>query len=71
MLAVGRQTRSGRVERIMNVTNEDTPLQTKLESIADMIGKMGGSVAALTFIALVVKMLCAIFLYKERTIADP
>jgi len=55
----------------MNVTNEDTPLQTKLESIADMIGKMGGSVAALTFIALVVKMLCAIFLYKERTIADP
>ena len=71
VLAVGRQTRSGRAERIMNVTAEQTPLQAKLESIADMIGKMGGSVAALTFIALVVKMLCAIFLYKERTISDP
>lgn len=71
VLAVGRQTRSGRAERIMNVTSEQTPLQAKLESIADLIGKMGGSVAALTFIALVVKMLCAIFLYKERTIADP
>lgn len=55
----------------MNVTAEQTPLQAKLESIADMIGKLGGSVAALTFIALIVKMLCAIFLYKERTIADP
>lgn len=71
VLAVGRQTRSGRAERIMNVTSETTPLQEKLESIADMIGKLGGSVAALTFIALIVKMFCAVFLYKERSISDP
>lgn len=70
VLAVGHETRSGRAERVMNVTDEQTPLQAKLETIADLIGKMGGSVAALTFIAIVVKMLCAIFLYKERTLTD-
>ena len=71
VLAVGHNTRSGRAERVMNVESEQTPLQAKLESIADMIGKMGGSVAALTFIAIVVKLLCTIFLYKERTLSDP
>jgi len=66
VLAVGHNTRSGRAERVMNVTNEQTPLQAKLETIADLIGKMGGSVAVLTFIAIIVKLLCAIFLYKDR-----
>ena len=36
-----------------------------------MIGKLGGSVAALTFIALIVRMLCTVYLYKQRSISDP
>jgi P-type E1-E2 ATPase len=36
-----------------------------------LIGKLGGSVAALTFIALIVRMLCGVYLYKNRAITDP
>ena len=70
-MAVGSKTRSGRAERIMNIENEQTPLQEKLESIADIIGKVGGSVAALTFIALIVRMLCEVYLYKQRPLMAP
>jgi P-type E1-E2 ATPase len=62
VLAVGHQTRSGRADRVMNVTTDQTPLQAKLESIADIIGKMGTSVALLTAIAMTVKLLSAIFI---------
>lgn len=43
----------------------------KLETIADLIGKLGGTVALLTFIVLIVKMLLLVFLFKNRTISDP
>lgn len=36
-----------------------------------MIGKLGGSVAALTFVALIVRMLCTVYFYKQRSITDP
>lgn len=70
VLAVGHQTRSGRADRVMQLCEEETPLQSKLESIADMIGKMGGSVAALTFMAMIIKLLVTIFLYKDRALLD-
>lgn len=41
-----------------------------METIADLIGKMGTSVAVLTFIAIVVKLLAKIFFY-DRALMDP
>lgn len=70
VLAVGHETRSGRADRVMNVAAEETPLQSKLASIADLIGNMGTTVAGLTLLALTVKILIAIFIQKERSIND-
>ncbi len=41
----------------MNITNEQTPLQKKLDRIAEGIGKLGLLVAILTFIAIVISTL--------------
>ncbi len=41
----------------MNITNEQTPLQKKLDRIAEGIGKLGVLVAILTFIAIVISTL--------------
>ena len=69
--AVGRRTQSGRAERLLDIQDVKTPLQMKLVTIADLIGKLGGTVALLTFIVLIVKMLLLVFLFKNRTISDP
>lgn len=63
VLVVGKNTCSGRAERCLEQP-EPTPLQKKLETIADLIGKMGFTVALLTFTALIVKLLCQILIYK-------
>jgi len=70
VLAVGPNTRSGKAERIVNIAAEQTPLQTKLEAIADMIGKMGTAMACLTGGVLVIKMLLLIFVKEERSLFD-
>jgi P-type E1-E2 ATPase len=54
--AVGVNTRSGMAEEKLNIEEEETPLQAKLETIANEIGKIGVYVAILTFIAMTVKM---------------
>jgi len=50
----------------MNIEAEQTPLQKKLDTIANTIGKYGTYVAILTFIAIVIKALCLTFLAHER-----
>ncbi len=64
VVAVGERTLSGRADAILNVEAELTPLQKKLETIANQIGKMGVFVAVLTFIAMVCRMLFDLFLFN-------
>ena len=45
----------GKLEALLNVSDELTPLQQKLEKISSQIGKLGLSVAILTFIALSIR----------------
>lgn len=52
ILAVGDNTNQGRAGLSMNIENESTPLQQKLDRIALGIGKLGMLVAILTFIAI-------------------
>jgi magnesium-transporting ATPase (P-type) len=55
--AVGVNTRSGMAEEKLNIEEEETPLQAKLETIANEIGRIGVYVALLTFISMTVKMI--------------
>jgi magnesium-transporting ATPase (P-type) len=49
--AVGTNTQTGQAEEKLTIEDEATPLQMKLETIANEIGKIGCYVAILTFIA--------------------
>lgn len=55
--AVGSHTRSGMAEEKLNIEEEATPLQYKLETIANEIGKIGVYVAIITFIAMTIKLI--------------
>lgn len=55
--AVGTHTRSGMAEEKLNIEDEETPLQGKLETIANEIGKIGVYVAILTFIVMTIKLI--------------
>lgn len=54
--SVGIHTRSGMAEEKLNIEEEETPLQSKLETIANEIGKIGVYVAILTFIFMSIKL---------------
>lgn len=54
--AVGVNTQQGQAESKLNIDAEQTPLQEKLEKIADLIGWVGIYAAVLTFIASVANM---------------
>ena len=66
VLAVGNNTNQGRAGLSMNITNDQTPLQKKLDRIAEGIGKLGVCVAILTFIAIVVTTLIKTFKDDSR-----
>jgi magnesium-transporting ATPase (P-type) len=51
----------------MNIEGEQTPLQKKLDSIANGIGKLGVVVAILTFIAIVVSTVIKTFRSDDRS----
>jgi calcium-translocating P-type ATPase len=57
VLAVGDNTNQGRAGLSMNIEAEETPLQMKLNSIAEGIGKVGLTVAILTLLAIIVTTL--------------
>jgi hypothetical protein len=46
----------------LNIEEEETPLQCKLETIANEIGKIGVYAAALTFMAMTIRMIITILL---------
>ena len=57
VLAVGDNTNQGRAGLSMNIEAEETPLQMKLNSIAEGIGKVGLTVAILTLLAIIITTL--------------
>lgn len=59
--AVGERTQAGKADRILDIENELTPLQCKLETIANQIGTVGVYAAILTFMALIIRLLINIF----------
>lgn len=52
--AVGAQSRWGRTKAKLAAKSEETPLQEKLDKLAGQIGTGGMSVAALTFVAMII-----------------
>ena len=53
-------------EEKLNIEDEETPLQAKLETIANEIGKVGVYVSILTFIAMSVNLIVSKILAKEE-----
>ncbi|KAK3376251.1 hypothetical protein B0T24DRAFT_618307 [Lasiosphaeria ovina] len=58
--AVGVNSSYGRITMALHTPQEDTPLQTKLNGLADMIAKVGGSAALVLFIVLFIKFLAGL-----------
>lgn len=68
--AVGSNTISGMSEELLNIEDEETPLQAKLETIANEIGKIGVYVSILTFIAMTVNLIFKTVLSDNETLVD-
>ena len=64
--AVGTNTRSGMAEEKLQIEDEITPLQAKLETIADQIGKVGVYVAILTFLAMTANLAITIYMDDSK-----
>ena len=64
--AVGSRTRAGRAGRMLDIDSQPTPLQQKLETMADGIGKVGMTVASATFVIMIIRMIIQIGLDPER-----
>ncbi|KAK3319760.1 hypothetical protein B0T19DRAFT_404321 [Cercophora scortea] len=58
--AVGVNSSYGRITMAMHTEQEDTPLQKKLNNLADWIAKFGGGAALLLFIVLFIKFCVAL-----------
>lgn len=70
VLAVGDNTNQGKAGLSMNIEEEQTPLQNKLDTIANQIGKLGFAVAILVFIIVCVRTMLLIFWEQERSLTD-
>ena len=66
VLAVGNNTNQGKAGLAMNIESDQTPLQKKLDRIAEGIGLLGMAVAILTFIAIVISTLIITFKDDEK-----
>lgn len=58
--AVGVNSSYGRITMALHTEQDDTPLQKKLNSLADWIAKVGGGAALLLFIVLFIKFCVAL-----------
>lgn len=58
---------SGRAEQILTMEADQTPLQKKLATIADQIGKLGMAVALMTFVAMVVRTIIKVYVTEPDT----
>jgi P-type Ca2+ transporter type 2C len=65
---VGFNTCSGKAGKTLDIQNELTPLQMKLETIANSIGKVGLFVAIFTFIILIIKLLIITIFISKRAV---
>lgn len=54
VIAVGSDSRWGRIKAKLATEHKDTPLQEKLDDMAQLIGYMGGGAAVMTFLAMMV-----------------
>ena len=70
VLAVGDNTNQGQTGLSMNIEEKQTPLQNKLDTIANQIGKAGFGVAILVFIIVCVRTMLTIFWEQERSLTD-
>jgi Ca2+ transporting ATPase len=66
VLAVGNNTNQGKAGLSMNIESDQTPLQKKLDRIAEGIGLLGMAVAIMTFIAIVISTLIITFKDDEK-----
>lgn len=66
VLAVGDNTNQGKAGLTMNIENESTPLQKKLDRIALGIGYLGMIVAVLTFIAICIQAIVTVVTDDEK-----
>lgn len=57
VVATGMNSVYGRVKALVEKERSNTPLQDKLEELADFIGWLGVGAAVLTFLALIGKVL--------------
>lgn len=55
----------------MDFEDDPTPLQEKLEKVVEIIGWIGIAAASLTFVAMVIRLVCDIFLSKSVELNDP
>ena len=64
--AVGTNTQTGEVEeKLFADETEGTPLQQKLERVADFIGKVGVYVSILTMVSMIMNMVLTRFLTNQ------
>ena len=57
VLTVGEYTSLRQMGRLLDVENPPTPLQQKLEAVAEDIGMIGTAVATLVFLALMIHII--------------
>lgn len=68
--AVGVNTRSGMAEEKLNIEEDETPLQMKLETIANEIGKAGVFVAIITFLAMTINLIVNTVMDENATLVS-
>ncbi|CAD8100171.1 unnamed protein product [Paramecium sonneborni] len=66
VLQVGQNTVQGQLKLLLNQDNPPTPLQQKLEGVAEDIGKLGTLIAILTFIALMGHLIYDVFVLHKH-----
>jgi len=64
--SVGVYTRAGMAGEKLDFEDDQTPLQEKLETIANQIGKLGLTVAVLTFLVMIVKNILTSYVFSEN-----
>lgn len=68
--AIGLMTQTGEVEeKLFDDNDEGTPLQQKLERVANFIGKIGMYIALLTFLAMVINLIIGRILSNQEVMS--
>ena len=70
VVSVGEKTVSGAAGKSLDLEEEATPLQEKLDTIVNTIGIAGMSVAIATFLALMIRLIITICKDDERHFLD-